>query len=504
MWTCQRLTIEWQGRDSVLNKTGVKGKLWTAIMSTYSAPAEFIKLGPKPWKEMTLENGLKQGSILSPLLFIISMDEVLTELQRTGTGFPVGNTTIPCIAYVDDLQLIAMSEHELQVQCHTLLNISHTTGLVVNSKKTFCLSTLKEPELKAMCTNLPIQAKPAKTHKYIGALVGFGHQAGRAHMEYRLGVAKSTFNKMSQRGLHFTALSCEVAFHLINTIIIPKLIFGLDSLCIEQGSLEKIDAFQMNIIHTVISPDPKELTPTGWTLLDLGQLRTSELVKANQIRLLWRMKQKGCKNVAATVLKNIPDNPLTRVVQKTATDWDIPSLLEDLNDLKSKYLLKRYLSAHLETVKTNLAAQPANPLQDWFQDTSGGLQNNFHFYSNFHLSLLARARADLNYDNYSPLEPTCHLCKTGKKATLKHILQDCTSTPLSALRNEFSARIQCSTHEELQCWNATPPHLKLQIRLGMPWFDSDQTADITTSLSLQMIQCARWTQPVLASQPAIL
>jgi len=141
-------------------------------------------------------------------------------------------------------------------------------------------------------------------------------------MEYRLGVAKSTFNKMSQRGLHFAALSCEVAFHLINTIIIPTLIFGLDSLCIEQGSLEKIDAFQMNVIHTIISPDPKELTPTGWTLLDLGQLRTSELVKANQIRLLWRMKQKGCKNVAATVLKNIPDNPLTRVVQKTATDWD--------------------------------------------------------------------------------------------------------------------------------------------------------------------------------------
>ena len=59
---------------TILNKAGIKGKLWLALMSTYETPKEFIKLGKKPWAEMTLEDGLRQGSILSPLLFIISID----------------------------------------------------------------------------------------------------------------------------------------------------------------------------------------------------------------------------------------------------------------------------------------------------------------------------------------------------------------------------------------------------------------------------------------------
>ena len=135
---------------TILFKSGVKGKLWLALMSTYSKSSEYIKLRSRPWTELDLINGLRQGSVLSPLLFIISMDALLEALQKTGTGFPVGNITIPGLAYVDDLQLIAMSEEELHIQLHTLLNFSHTSGLIVNTDKTFCLSTLPWDALKSV------------------------------------------------------------------------------------------------------------------------------------------------------------------------------------------------------------------------------------------------------------------------------------------------------------------------------------------------------------------
>jgi hypothetical protein len=84
---------------TILFKNGVKGKLWLALMSTYSKSSEYIKLGSKPWTELDLLNGLRQGSVLSPLLFIISMDALLDALQKTGTGFPVGSVTIHTTAY---------------------------------------------------------------------------------------------------------------------------------------------------------------------------------------------------------------------------------------------------------------------------------------------------------------------------------------------------------------------------------------------------------------------
>ena len=77
--------------------------------------------------------------------------------------------------------------------------LTHVASVIINSKKPHCLSTLSADDLATMCETLPFPVDPAETHKYIGAIVGFGHKAANAHMNYRLGVAKSTFNKMNQK-----------------------------------------------------------------------------------------------------------------------------------------------------------------------------------------------------------------------------------------------------------------------------------------------------------------
>ena len=51
-------------------------------------------------------NGVKQGGVISPILFIIYIDELLLLLEKSGIGCHIGTMFVGAIGYADDLTLI--------------------------------------------------------------------------------------------------------------------------------------------------------------------------------------------------------------------------------------------------------------------------------------------------------------------------------------------------------------------------------------------------------------
>ena len=52
-------------------------------------------------------NGVKQGGMLSLILFCIYIDVLLERLKQASVGCFIGNTFIGCVGYADDICLIA-------------------------------------------------------------------------------------------------------------------------------------------------------------------------------------------------------------------------------------------------------------------------------------------------------------------------------------------------------------------------------------------------------------
>ena len=82
-------------------------------------------------------NRVKQGGIISPVLYNVYIDDLSISLNNGGIGGHIGEETINHICYADDICLIALSSSAMQ----QLLNICHTysteQSLLYNGNKSF-------------------------------------------------------------------------------------------------------------------------------------------------------------------------------------------------------------------------------------------------------------------------------------------------------------------------------------------------------------------------------
>ena len=56
-----------------------------------------------------ISNGMKQGAVLSPILFTDYIDNLLTRLREYGVGCHIGGMFAGAFGYADDIVLLAQS-----------------------------------------------------------------------------------------------------------------------------------------------------------------------------------------------------------------------------------------------------------------------------------------------------------------------------------------------------------------------------------------------------------
>ena len=142
-----------------LLESGIKGKMWRVLKNIYKTVESCILLGDKRTDFFQVEVGLRQGCLLSPLLFDIFINELGKEVNKLKKGVQCGNVNLSILCFADDLAVIAQSKEDLEALLKVVYDFSYRWRFKFNFDKCAVIEFhLKAPKDKKIilgnCTSI--------------------------------------------------------------------------------------------------------------------------------------------------------------------------------------------------------------------------------------------------------------------------------------------------------------------------------------------------------------
>lgn len=414
-----------------LLKMDVPTTLIQAIESTYTMCKEAIRIGADEGDPYDLTMGLRQGSVLSPILFILYTASLLEELNGHESGIETGHEILHrlnAIMFVDDLFTLSTNLKDLENQCLIINQWAlESCGVVSFEKSTITTTPLSEKETKEL-QKTRTHLKHTTSTIHLGTKVNLkefieGYTNLGADVGHRIGKAKSILGAMTKKGLRKGAVATQPGITIMSTTALKSLTYGLSS-----PHLTSVDKKCMN--NTMAQPIatllglPSVTTPEEaiWLLHDTGMTPPSVLISVNDSTSLLLAQEGKTDHISSAILPL--DEGLTRAVDKFMTEINTTRghLKMKKQKERSGFLIARARKATNEKLTPPYSL--LSPIMTPILTRTNTLQTSTE-------KALLRAR----YHYCHPPTDTCDYCDTGQPHSVEHALCHCTYPPLLSRRS---------------------------------------------------------------------
>ena len=226
--------------------------------------------------KIQIERGVRQGDPLSPLLFNLFINEVITKVYKQHRGWRTKNQNYPTLAFADDLVLCANTRRDLQTITKKVIRFLRKNHMNINTKKTIYTSSNRRRRSIHLQHNTKIkEVKKGKAVRYLGAYLSLD-QPDKKESDTRIAELWKRVNLITSKKLY-----PHIMAEAVNALAYSKIVYSFGHTKYKRKALKEIDKKVAHLIRTKTGAYPFHTDKVhakwregGWGLLSLHDLYT--------------------------------------------------------------------------------------------------------------------------------------------------------------------------------------------------------------------------------------
>ena len=235
--------VDWTKLMKILKDLGADWRERRLIRALYMGQTATVRTVEGPAGPCTIGRGVRQGCLLSPLLFNIFAETMMKEaMEGTEEGVKMGGHRIQAIRFADDQAMTANTKEGLQNIITKLNEVVEQYGMRINKTKTKVMKIGKgefeQLQIKIDGTTL----EQVHQFRYLGCLLT---EDGRCEKEVRtrIAMAKDAFTKHQK--LLTGNTNRNLKKRLINTLVWSVLLYGSETWTLKKDDIKRLESCEM-------------------------------------------------------------------------------------------------------------------------------------------------------------------------------------------------------------------------------------------------------------------
>ena len=277
-----------------VNSYGAGGKFLDIIKSMYAKVKSCLRSKNGLTSFFNYKRGVRQGCLLSPLLFSLYINDLEQCLENKGAeGVELWDIRLCAMLYADDLVLLAETEQDLNLQMQVIGNYTVKWNMDINSSKTKVMifndpRKRKEGDIFGRINEHNIHI--SKSYKYLGVILNNKHSF-KDHVDMFVDKANKCLFSLIKKSNEWRGFEPRLLLYLLDHLISPILSYG----CEIWGNYPWEQIEKIHLMLCKYAMVVKKSTPNDGIYAELGRTPLLIIRQIQMIRLanrIWNLEGK--------------------------------------------------------------------------------------------------------------------------------------------------------------------------------------------------------------------